>query len=65
MLNCGLGVIGPEMAMNFGSTKWNRCLVRGPPTDSPHTILGTVKNNLGFLVGPKFSMGYLHKICLK
>ena len=34
-INCGLGVVGPEMAMDFGSTKWNRCLVRGLPTDSP------------------------------
>ena len=22
-LNYGLGVVGPEMAMDFGSTKWN------------------------------------------
>ena len=35
VLNYGLGVVGPEMAMDFGSTKWNRCLVRGLPTDSP------------------------------
>ena len=21
----GLGVVGPEMALVFGSTKWNRC----------------------------------------
>ena len=31
----GLGVVGPEMTMDFGSTKWNRCLVRGLPMDSP------------------------------
>ena len=24
-INYGLGVIGPKMAMDFGSTKWNRC----------------------------------------
>ena len=24
-INYGLGVVGPEMAMDFGSTKWNRC----------------------------------------
>ena len=41
------------MAMVFSSTKWNRCLVRGLPTDSPLLILGTVKNSLGLLVGPK------------
>ena len=47
-LNCGLGVVGPEMAMDFGSTKWNRCLVRGLSTDSPLFGLGTVKNSLDF-----------------
>ena len=25
VLNYGLGVVGPEMAMDFGSTLWNRC----------------------------------------
>ena len=25
VLNYGLGVVGPKMAMDFGSTKWNRC----------------------------------------
>ena len=54
-LNYGLGVVEPEMAMNFGSTKWNRCLVRGLPTDSPLHECGTVKNNLGLLVGPKMA----------
>ena len=34
-INYGLGVVGPEMAMDFGSTNWNRCLVRGLLTDSP------------------------------
>ena len=24
-INYGLDVVGPEMAMDFGSTKWNRC----------------------------------------
>ena len=47
-INYGFGVVGPEMAMDFGSTKWNRCLVRGLPMDSPLLILGTVKNNPGF-----------------
>ena len=44
-LNYGLGVVGPEMAMDFGSTKWNRCLVRGLPTDSPLHECGAVKNS--------------------
>ena len=35
VLNCGLGVVRPEIAMDFGSTKWNQCLVRGLPMDSP------------------------------
>ena len=34
-INYGFGVFGPEMAMDFGSTKWNRCLVSGLPMDSP------------------------------
>ena len=48
-LNCGLGVVGSEMAMDFGSTKWNRCLVRELPTDNPQFGLGTVKNSPGLL----------------
>ena len=24
-INYGLGVVGPEMAMDLCSTKWNRC----------------------------------------
>ena len=37
------------MAMDFGSIKWNRCLVRGLPTDSPLLGLGTIKNSPGLL----------------
>ena len=37
-INYGLGVFGPEMAMDFISTKWNRCLVSGVPMDSPLLI---------------------------
>ena len=33
------------MAMDFGSTKSNRCLVRGLSTDSPLLVLGIVKNS--------------------
>ena len=47
VLNYGLGVVGPEMTMDFGSTKWNRCLVRGLSTDSPLLVLGTIKNSPG------------------
>ena len=35
VLNYGLGIVGQEMTMDFDSTKWNRGLVRGLPTDSP------------------------------
>ena len=52
-INYGLGVVGPEMAMDFGSTKWNRCLVRGLPTDSPLHGCGTIKNSPGLLVVSK------------
>ena len=48
-INYGLGVVGPEIAMDFGSTKWNQCLVRGLPTDNPLFSLGTVKNSLDLL----------------
>ena len=33
-LNYELGAFGPEMAVDFGSTKWSRCLVSGLPTNS-------------------------------
>ena len=39
----GLGVVRLEMAMDFSSTKWNRCLVSGLPTDSPLLGLGLLK----------------------
>ena len=52
-INYGLGVVGPEMAMDFGSTRWNRCLVRGLPTHNPLLVLGTIKNSLGLLVGSR------------
>ena len=35
------------MAMEFGSTKWNRYVVSGLPTDSPLLCFGTVKNSPG------------------
>ena len=63
-INYGLGVVEPEMAMDFDSTKWNRCLVRGLPTDSPLHGCGTVKNPVCFLDG-KWSMCVVNKILLK
>ena len=53
VLNYGLGVVRPKMAMDSSPTKWNRYSVRGLSTDSPLFILGTVKNNHGLLVGPR------------
>ena len=32
--------------MDFGSTKWNRCLVSGLPMDRPLLGFGTVKNSI-------------------
>ena len=34
-INYVLVCMRPEMAMDFGSTKWNRCLVSGLPTNNP------------------------------
>ena len=36
-----------EMALDFGSTKWNRCLMSGLPMDSPLLGFGIVKNSPG------------------
>ena len=33
------------MTMELGSTKWNRCLLSGLPTDCPLLCFGTVKNS--------------------
>ena len=53
VLNYGLGIVGPKMAMDFSPTEWNRCLVRVLSTDNPLLVMGTVKNNPDLLVGPK------------
>ena len=46
-LNYVLVYMKPKMAMDFGSTKWNRCLMSELPTESPLLGFGTVKNSLG------------------
>ena len=46
-INYVLVCMRPEMAMDFGSTKWNQCLMSGLPTDSPLLGFGTVKNSPG------------------
>ena len=43
-INYVLVCMRPVMAMVFGFTKWNRCLMSGLPTDSPLLSFGTVKN---------------------
>ena len=51
-INYGLSVVGPKMAMDFGSTLWNRSLMRGLSV----LVLGTVKNSPSLLVESKWSM---------
>ena len=46
-INYDLVYIRPEIAMVFGSIKWNQCLVSGLPTDIPLLDFGTVKNSPG------------------
>ena len=46
-INCVLVCMRPEMAMEFGSTKWNRCLMSGLPMDIPLLCFGTIKNSPG------------------
>ena len=60
-INYGLNVVGPEMAMDFSSTKWNRCYERGLPTDSPLLSLGLLKTVSVCLIGPKM----VHVCCKK
>ena len=42
-INCVFVCMRPEIAMEFDSTKWNRCLLSRLPTDSPLLCFGTVK----------------------
>ena len=51
-----LGVVRPEMAIDFGSKEVEPRLMKGMSMDSPRTVLGTVKNSLNLRVGPKMSM---------
>ena len=48
-INCVLVSRRPEMGMEFGSTKSNRRLVSGLPTDSHCSVFRTVKNSPGFV----------------
>ena len=62
VLNYGFGVFGPKMAMDFGSIKWNRCLVRALSTDRPLLVLGNVKNSLDLLDWTENVHVFLHTI---
>ena len=48
-INYVLVCMRPELAMEFGSTKWSRRLVSGLPTDSPPFCFGAVENSSGFV----------------
>ena len=51
-----LGVVRPEMAMDFGSKEVEPRLMKELSMDSPRTIFGTVKNSPNRHVGPKTSL---------
>ena len=44
-INCVLVCMRSEMAMELGSTKWNRCLLSGLSTDSPLFYFEIAKNS--------------------
>ena len=46
-INYDLVCMRPKMAMVFGFTRWNRCLVSGLPTDSPLLNFGNIENSPG------------------
>ena len=46
-VNYVLVCMRPKMAMDFGFTKWDRCLMSGLPKNSPLLGFGTVKNSPG------------------
>ena len=50
-----LSVVRPEMAMDFGSKKWNRCLMRVLSMYCSRTV-----KKSGLMVGLKF----VHVFCL-
>ena len=51
-----LGVVGPEIAMDFGSKEVEPRLMRGLSMDNPRTVFGTVKISPDLCVRPKTSM---------
>ena len=51
-----LGVLRPEMTMDFGSKKVESMLVEGAVHGQPTDWFGTVKNSHDLLIGLKLSM---------
>ena len=49
VINCFLVSRRPEMGMEFGPTKWNRCWVSGLPMDSLLLCFETIKISPGFI----------------
>ena len=49
IINCVLVSRRPEMGMEFGSTKRNRCRRSGLPMDSPLALFWDCKNSPGFV----------------
>ena len=64
VINYVLVCMRPEMTMDFGFTKWNRCLMSGLPTDNPLLDLGLLKTALVCIGWTKTSMCLLHEILL-
>ena len=70
-INYGLGVVGPKMTMDFGSRKWNRCLIRRLPwiAHCPRTAhymdVRLLKIVPVCLLDRKWSMCVVNKILLK
>ena len=51
-----LGVVGPEMAMDFGSKEVEPRLMRALSMDSSSTVFGTIKISPNLCVGSKTFM---------
>ena len=63
VINSILVIRRPEMGMEIGSTKRNRCRKCGLPVDSPLTLFWDCKNSPGFVInGLKLSMCFGMKL---
>ena len=62
-INYALVIRRPELGMEIGSTKRNRCRKCGLPVDSPLTMFWDCKNSPGFVInGLKLSMCFGMKL---